>query len=119
MRSGDPGPDRPRGRREGPDLTVFTTRTVPGRGGRNAKLFLRLFASRTSGGSLGSLPLPGLLGNMHFFFGLDLARRTVPMLLVPAVRLPLGFPNQISAPLDAALLLQIHQQLPQTSPRIT
>ena len=113
MRSGDPGPDRPRGHREGPDLTVFATRTVPGRGGRNAKLFLRLFASRTSGGSLGGLPLPGLLGNMHFLFGLDLPRRTVPMLLVPAVRLPLGFPKQIGALFDTLVLLRVHSTTPQ------
>jgi hypothetical protein len=37
---------------------------------------------------------------MHVFFGLDLPRRSVPMLLVPAVRLPLGFPKQIGALLD-------------------
>src|SRR6201987_4257377 len=117
MRSGDPGPDRPRGHREGPDLTVFGTRTVPARGGRNPNLFLRLFASRTSGGSLGGLPLPGLLGNMHFFFGLDLPRRTVPMLRVPAVRLPLGFPKQIGALFDTLVLLRVHSTTPPTFSR--
>src|ERR1700750_3259290 len=104
MRSGDPGPDRPREHREGPDLAIFATRTVPACGGRDAALFLRFFPSRICGG----LPLPGLLGNVHVFFGLDLPRRTVPMLLVPAVRLPLGFPKQIGALLDALLLLRVH-----------
>ena len=100
MRSGDPGPDRPRGRREGPDLAIFATRTVPAR-----PLFLRFFPSRICGGPLGGLPLPRLLGNMHVFFGLDLPCRKVPMLLMPAVRLPLGFPKQIGALLNTLLLL--------------
>jgi hypothetical protein len=116
MRSGDPGPDRPRARREGPDLTIFATRTVPARGGRDAALFLRFFSFRLRGGSLWSLPLPGLLGNVRFLFGLDLPRRAVPMLLVPAVRLPLGFPKQIGALLDALLLLRVHSTTPQLFP---
>ena len=119
MRSGDPGPDRPRAQREGPDLTIFATRTVPALGGGDAALFLRLFPSRICGGPLGGLPLPRLLSNMRVFFGLDLPRRTVPMLLMPAVRLPLGFPKQIGALLNTLLLLQIHQKLPQVSPRVT
>src|SRR5580704_6306699 len=119
MRSGDPGPDRPRARREGPDLRILGTRTVPALGGGDAELFLRLFPSRTGDGLLGGLPLPGLLGDVHSFFGFDLPRRTVPMLLVPAVRLPLGLPKQIGALLDTLLLLQIHQKLPQASPRAT
>jgi hypothetical protein len=56
---------------------------------------------------------------MLFFFGLDLPCRKVPMLLVPAVRLPLVLPKQIGALLDTLLLLQIHQKLPQASPRAT
>jgi hypothetical protein len=53
---------------------------------------------------------------MHFFFGLDLPRRTLPMLLVPAVRLPFGFPKQIRALLDAPLLLRVHSTTPQLFP---
>jgi len=117
MRSGDPGPDRPRARREGPDRTILATRTVPALGGGDAELFLRLFPSRTGDGLLGGLPLPGLLGNVHGFFGLDLPRRTVPMLLVPAVRLPLGFPKQIGALFDTLVLLRVHSTTPPTFSR--
>jgi hypothetical protein len=117
MRSGDPGPDRPRARREGPDLRILGTRTVPALGGGDAELFLRLFPSRTGDGLLGGLPLPGLLGNVHGFFGLDLPRRPVPMLLVSAVRLPLGLPKQIGALLNTLLLLRVHSTTPPTSPR--
>src|SRR5260370_8735919 len=117
MRCGDPGPDRPRTYREGPDLAIFATRTVPARGGRDAALLLRLFPSRTRCGSLGGFLL-GLLGDAHFFFGLNLPCRKVPMLLVPAVRLPLGYPKQIGALLDTRLLLRIHPQPPQPYPPV-
>src|SRR5260370_30438653 len=96
MRCGDPGPDRPRTYREGPDLAIFATRTVPARGGRDAALLLRLFPSPTPCGSLGGFLL-GLLGDAHFFFGLNLPCRKGPMLLLPAVRLPLGYPTPLSA----------------------
>src|SRR5260370_33162918 len=96
MRSGDPGPDRPRARRESPDLAIFATRTVPARGGRDAALLLRPFPSRTRCGSLGGF-LFWLLGDAHFFFGLNLPCRQVPILLLPAVRVPPGSPKQRGA----------------------
>ena len=49
--------------------------------------------------------------------GLDLPGRKVPMLLVSAVRLPLGLPKGIGAPLDALLLVRVHSATPPTSPR--
>jgi hypothetical protein len=50
---------------------------------------------------------------MHFFFGLDLPRRTVPVLLGPSVRLPLDFPKQIGALFDTLVLLRVHSTTPQ------
>src|SRR5271165_2278762 len=121
MRSGcDPAiPARigPRARCESPDLTIFPTRTVPVRDGCHAASFLRLFPSRTRGASLGTPPLLAFPGNGRGLFGVDLPRRKVPMLLVPAVGLPLGLPKRIGALLDTPLLLRVHSATPPTHPR--
>ena len=54
MRSGDPGPDRPRERRESPDLSICSTRIVPERRGVRGTMPLLFYASlvRSSASSL-------------------------------------------------------------------
>lgn len=103
---------------EGPDLTVFATRTVPARDGRNAGSFLGLFPSRLLTISAGRSPFLAFLGRMRDRFGVDLPRRKVPMLFVPAVGLTLVLPKGIGALLDKLVLFRVHSATPPTSPGV-
>ena len=110
MRSGDPGPDRPRARRESPDLVTFATRSVPAR-----RELLRSFLLLPAG-IRGTTLLLAFFGNMPVLLGIDLPRCEMPVLFVFAVRLALCLPNGIGSALYALVSLGIHRQLPQTSP---
>src|SRR5690242_20998206 len=103
MRSGDPGPDRPRAHCESPDLTIPVTRTVPA---RQVVRLLFFLPSRTRRTPL----LLAFLGNMPVLLGVDLPRRDVPVLLMLAVRLSLCLPNGVGAALYALVSLGIHRQ---------
>src|SRR6516164_3414720 len=102
MRSGDPGPDRPRAHRESPDLTASPTRIVPAQlPSKLSPLFVAVAGgcpnspcvARGPGAKSASPPLSQSLR-------LDLPRCAVPMFLVPSVRLPLRLPKRIGALLD-------------------
>src|SRR4029077_8079476 len=98
------------------DLTILATRTVPACDSSDAASFLQLLPSRLLGTSPGRLPLLAFLRNIRGLFGVDLPCRKVPMLIMPAVRLPLGLPKGIGALLDTLVLLNIHQHPPKTPP---
>src|SRR4051794_14841332 len=96
MRSGDPGPDRPRPPGEGPDLSKTTTRNVPTRGPPLRLSFRPLSPLEGARGSSrrAASHAPTVPGR-HRLLGFDLADCSPPMLLMLAVRLPFRLPKGI------------------------
>jgi hypothetical protein len=61
------------------------------------------------------LPRRALHGAVRTIRSCDLARRAVPVLLMPAVGLPLSLPQRIGTLSDLLVLLPIHGHYPHTS----